>query len=625
MALSGRRPSPGAPHPTATVPAVSTVLAGLTPEQRHAVLADNEVLCVLAGPGSGKTMVLARRVARRVLDGSMTGERTAVVTFTRKAASELRHRLMALDVPGPVWAGTFHGAALAHLRRHWAERGASPWGVLDDPRRVLRRVGGDAVADPAVTAALAAEIHWAQVRMVAPAAYEAAAGAARRRPPGELRADQVADLYLRYREEKARRRVVDLDDLVTASAEVLESDPEARALQHWRTRHVFVDEFQDVNPAQWRLLMAWMGERRDLFVVGDPHQAVYSWNGADPALLDRLPELIPDTVVVRLEDNHRCTPQIGAVARKVLRRPAHRGRERRPDGPPPVMKGFDDDDAEAAAVERWLRLAHRPGRAWSQLAVLARTHARLEPITRALTRAGIPCRHAGIPDGAPGHRPRPGDAAAFLAELRRIRRTTPLRTALAELVVVEPTVDPAQPDADPTQADRDVTYGDPDGRQALQDIARLADEHALDVRGATVGDFLAWLASDGVADIGRAARNAVTVSTFHRAKGLQWHAVAVVGLEDGLVPIAYAEDDAARAEERRLLYVAVTRAEEELWCSWAHERRVGERSWRCEPSPFLVPLLADDGTGLGLVAESEPAAAVRHIARLRAQLVGSSS
>jgi DNA helicase-2/ATP-dependent DNA helicase PcrA len=565
-------------------------------------------LAVLAGAGSGKTTVLTRRVARRLFDGSATAEHALVVTFTRKAARELRERLWRLHVPGPVWAGTFHAAAYAQLRRHWADSGVRPPALLDDPRRLLRRVMGaaDAPVDREALAAVLAEIQWAQARLLGPDTYPAAARAEGRRLP--LPAGQVAETYARYLEAKASHGLIDLNDLLTRAADLLEGDTAVAAAARWRIRHLFVDEFQDVNPAQWRLLTAWMGDRSDLFVVGDPHQAVYGWNGADPSLLDRLPELMSGTEVIRLDTNHRCTPQVIAAAAAVLGSgtplaPEATGRPdtgpaggRRPDGPLPTVSGFDDDADEATAVARWLRVMHRPGRPWSHLAVLARTNARLTPVAAALERAGIPFRL--------GPSPRAGaEMRDLISALRAMASSRPLRSALADLSIPDERLGPAAR-----------------GGGALSPaLGRLADEHAVDYPGASVGSFLAWLAAtvgDASLTETEAEGDCVELSTFHRAKGLEWPAVALVGLEDGLVPIAYATTAAAQAEERRLLYVAITRAEQDLWCSWAHQRQTVGRSWMCRPSPFLD---AVDAAGRRGAAAVVPSGADR-IAGLRRQL-----
>jgi DNA helicase-2/ATP-dependent DNA helicase PcrA len=535
--------------------------AGLTPAQRDAIMAPDQPLCVLAAAGSGKTTVLTRRVARRVLDGSGRAEHTMAVTFTRKAAAELRRRLSTLGVPDGVRAGTFHALAYAQLRRYWADRDRRPAPLVSNPASLVGVVAG--TSDPAERAVLAGEIHWAQVRLVTPAGYAAAAARAGRFVPG-VRAVDIAGVMARYQDEKARRGVLDLDDLVTTCASVLEEDEAAAAALRWRTRHLYVDEFQDVNPAQWRLLRSWLGDGNDLFVVGDPRQAIFGWNGADPTLLDRLPDLLPGLHVVRLDDNHRSTPQVLAAARSVLA--SDPARATRPDGTAPRISGHDDEDAEALGVTRWLRAAHRPGRPWSHLAVLARTNARLEPVAEALTRAGIPHRATPVP-------------VALRRAIDALRRLPPrrrVRDALAELVVEET--------APLDRAERTST---------LATLGRLVDEHALEFPDATVGEFLAWTTAHD--DVSEASTDAVSLSTFHRAKGLQWPAVALVGLEDGLVPIVHATTAEALAEERRLLYVAITRAEDELWCSWARTRRHGDRIWACEPSPFIAAVEAATG------------------------------
>ena len=315
------------------------------------------------------------------------------------------------------------------------------------------------------------------------------------------------------------------------------------------------------------------------------------WNGADPTLLDRLPELLPGTTVLRLDDNHRSTPQVVAAATAVLG--AEPGQASRPDGPCPVVEGFDDDDAEAAAVARWLRRAHRPGRPWSQLAVLARTNARLEPVARALARAGIPHRVAGDAKAAAARSRTPWPSSAgrrgpsLAQRLGRAGHGAPGRTAPVE--------------APPGDGEPLPTGG---GRCGLTPaLARLADEHAVECPDATVGEFLSGWPPAARVRWRRRPVDGVELSTFHRAKGLEWPAVAVVGLEDGMVPIAYAMTPDAVAEERRLLYVgadpgrgravvlvgrtapgrATARGAASPRPCWP--RRRGQPRARCRPSP----------------------------------------
>lgn len=582
-------------------PPHETLLAGLTEAQQAAVTSDAGVLAVVAGAGSGKTTVLTRRIAWRVGTGSAAAEHVLVVTFTRKAAGELRERLSRLGAGG-AWAGTFHAAAFSQLRRHWADQGRQPPALLADPRRVLRRILAEGPGVPGdALEAIAAELAWAGARMVTPADYPTAAGAARRQPG--LPVDVVAAVLERYRAEKRRRMLVDLDDLIVECALLLESGGPAADAVRWRFRHLFVDEFQDVNPAQWRLLDAWHHDRGDLCVVGDPRQAVYAWNGADPTLLGRIPTLLPGAVVLRLDENHRSSPQIVSAASAVLtaaggaRGPGLGPGEEPPvaaglvDGPPPTVSGFGDELEEAAAVARWVRRARRPGHPWHHVAVLARTNARLEPIADALRRAGIPFRRAG-------RREEGGAAEAVLQALRAADRRAPLRAALVEALAELPGTD--------------ADVGDL--------LVRLADEYAVDEPGPTVGGFFGWLAvNPGALEPTSSHHDGVELATFHRAKGLEWPAVAVVGLEDGIVPIAYAVDGVAQAEERRLFYVALTRAERELWCSWATRTGEGERSRERRPSPFLDAVRAS-------TAESEPPgpeAAVVLIAELRSRLAAS--
>lgn len=597
MVLAGDDDPTGNPsgtgHPGMTGhPSELPVLRGLTPPQRAAVTARGGPVCVVAGAGSGKTRVLTRRVAHRVLIGDARAEHTMVVTFTRKAASELRRRLWQLGVEGAT-TGTFHGLAFAELRRHWADRGQPAPAVLTDPVPMLRRLlaaGGTTRArqravDGDLLRAVAAEVDWAQARALAPGAYPAAARQADRRPP--LDADQVADLLDRYRQEKRRRRVVDLHDLVTGATELLHTDRVTADAVRWRVRHVLVDEFQDVTAAQWHFLTAVLGNRPDLFVVGDPNQAIYSWNGSDPTLMLRLPELLPGTTVLSLGDNHRCTPQVVAAATAVLGTGPHRpvmtatpapaGRptglptpqrdqfgstpgSARPDGPFPAVHGFDDDGAEAAAVVRWLRLVHPPGGRWSNLAVLARSHARLAATAAALARAGIPHR---------------------LGERARTTLASPM-----------PTTNDAEPD------DEAVPPGGSDGGTPTPGPGAGADRAAP---GQDVPDH---------------EDDAVALLTFHQAKGLEWDAVAVVGLETGTVPVAYARSPEAEAEERRLLYVALTRASRHLWCSWGAQRVATPRHRPAQASPWLAAV----ARAAQPPPQSPPPVARQHLRLLRQQL-----
>ncbi len=510
-----------------------------------------------------------------------------MLTFTRKAADELRRRLANLGVAPAVNAGTFHAMAYAQLRRHWADEGRRPPAVLDSPNRVVGRLLADSLGskpEAATVSAVCSEISWARARVLDPERYT----------PEALRQGRtgtdpnvVAAVYAGYREAKKHRGVVDLDDLIESCADLLEQDEAFRSAQHWSYRHFFVDELQDLNPAQWRLLRAWLGGRDDLFVVGDPLQAVYSWNGADPGLLTRMTEVLPGTALLRLDDNHRCTSTVVDLARAALGDLAgsEQIRSARDDqGTVVAINDFPDDAAEAVAVARWLRERHRPGRGWGSLAVLARTNSRLDPVAGALEQAGIPFYRRGFFG-------RDQEDAA-IAALRAMPRSTPLRTALADLA----------------SAIDDIDW-----------LARQVDSICAEYPDADVGQLLWWRAAvtgpEGFASL-QDQTDAVQLATFHRAKGLEWTAVALVGIEAGMVPISHAVRPAALDEERRLLYVALTRAEQEIWCSWARRRSVGAQTWACEPSPYLAAI----NQAARAIERSDPVPVSVRISELRSAL-----
>jgi DNA helicase-2/ATP-dependent DNA helicase PcrA len=592
------------------------LLEGLSDAQRAAVSEPGAPLCILAGAGAGKTTVLARRIAHRVASGSADAAHVLALTFTRKAATELTARLAALGMRDRVTAGTFHGVAYAQLRQCWRDRRQAPPGLLDRKSRILARLVPERpqLAGTPV-ALLAGEIEWAQSRRIAPALYEAAVGAAGRRTPGPPSA--IASLFARYQTEKRRCRLVDFDDLLSLSTEAIRSDPVFAAAQRWRWRHVFVDEFQDVNPLQFQLLGAWLGDNVDLCVVGDPNQAIYAWNGADPALLDRLADHWPAVRVVRLDANHRCSPQVVAAAAAVLGPAGSALHSTRPDGPATAVRAYASDRAEAEGVAAELRRARAQGLGWSQLSVLVRTNAQAAMFQEALRAARVPVRlaagdalldHPAVSTVLTGLRRSPARPFAMvvadigeLAAQAGAREPWPLRpigsaTPIADTPLADPAVDAGA--VDPASPDGGTVEGDA-RRAALAALWALARSYGRLDDGATTDGFLSWLsAADDRAAPPDDAVDAVTICTFHRAKGLEWAAVWVAGLERGLVPIGHATSPDDVAEERRLLYVALTRAERELHCSWARTRHLGGRPVPREPSPWVdaISVAASGGT-----------------------------
>lgn len=596
------------------------LLSDLDPEQRLAVTADAYPLCVLAGAGSGKTRVLTRRIAWRVATGSASARHALALTFTRKAAGELRTRLHALQIRDAVAAGTFHGIAYAQLRRRWADEGRHPPAVWTRKATVLSRLVPAQVArDRNALADVAAEIEWAKARLVDPGLYADEAVAGARTPPVPL--GQMAEIYRLYEAEKARRGALDLDDLLIHCARAMDEDAAFAAAQRWAFRHVFVDEFQDVNPAQGHLLDCWLGDRLDLCVVGDPNQAIYSWNGADPSRIQGFADRYPTATVVRLDRNYRSTPEVVTLAGAVIRRRPEAVHCTRRRGPVPSLTSYPDDWAEARAIAARLRRARRPNGPWSDLAVLTRTNAQLVLIQRALAAAQIPHRLVG--GGAfvehPAVRSHLGnlhggrqELAAWLADLENAT------LGGSEGGWLEPRLDEGEPQAGATGPE--AAGGAEEAVAHRLTLVRLAREYRSIDPDATADGFAEWLTLALRSEAESAGGDGVCLTTFHRSKGLEWEVVFLAGLEHGYVPIGHATTPAKLSEERRLVYVAMTRSREHLHLSWAAKRTFGTRALPRRRSPYLDVVEA----ALGAMAEGgDPRALARAVARERERLRGS--
>jgi len=537
-----------------------SLLEDLTEAQRRAVTSDAAPLCVIAAAGAGKTRVLTRRIAYRCATGAADPDRVLALTFTRRAAAELTDRLQGVGLREQVAAGTFHAVAAAQLRRWWADRGQPAPTLLARKGRILSPLIAERPALCGVPLAeLAGLVEWAQARRVGPEELPGALAESARAVP--VPAGELAALLSRYQHEKRRRGVVDFDDLLERCADAMERDPTFAAAQRWMWRHIYVDEVQDLNPLQHRLLLAWLGERVDLCVVGDPHQAIYGWNGADPDLLEGFADRWPSAEVVHLDANHRCTPQIVSAAALVLGAPGRNLSSSRPEGAEVTIRSWASGEAEAAGVASELRAAHDDGIAWSALAVLTRTNAQSATLAETCRARGVPVR---VPD-----QERLLEHPAARTALHQLSSgptaRSPLAVAIADL---EAWID-------------DET--DPETATVLDALAGIARQARRLDETATVNDWIAGLPTLA----GSASGDAVTICSFHRAKGLEWRAVWVCGLEDGLVPIGHASSPADLAEERRLLYVALTRATDRLTCCWARERRFGGHPVPRRPSPWL--------------------------------------
>ena len=528
------------------------ILAGLNAEQRRAAEAVRGPVCILAGAGSGKTTTVTRRIALQVVSGAFQPSQILAVTFTEKAAGELKGRLAALGATGVV-ARTFHAAALAQLRGLSA---SPPERILSSKVPLLRELGnrlpGAYRFRPAMD--LASEIEWAKARRIGPQEYEGAVSGLDHKPP--IPVDLMARIYTQYERAKRDQGLVDFDDMLGLAVRLFEEDEGAAARFRERYRAFTVDEYQDVNDLQQRLLDLWLGGRDDLCVVGDDHQAIYSFTGASAEHLLGVPRRYPHAVVVKLEENHRSTAQVLSVANRLapmLGGSDKRLRAMRGDGPPPAVRAFESRDDELAFVVERLRAAEAEGVPWEEMAILYRTNQRSEDYEEVLAEAGIPYQ---VRAGAFLERPAARRLARVLRDPgapevgRRVREA-----ALADGWLEGGLVEGLGEQEETRQAD-------------LGRLVRLAETFDAD-GSATAGEFLADLEgrfrSDGD---GRG----VQLLTYHRSKGLEFEAVLLPRLEEGELPVRQAKEDEQIEEERRLLYVGITRAKRHLAISWAGKR-----------------------------------------------------
>jgi DNA helicase-2/ATP-dependent DNA helicase PcrA len=564
---------------TTTVLDSARLLEGLNEAQREAASIATGPLAIIAGAGSGKTRVISHRAAYAIETGAVAADRVLLVTFTEKAATEMVSRMSALGHPG-VAARTFHAAALAQLRHFWPSRhGGSPApAILDSKARLLvplarRLPGGYAFT---TVKDLAEAIEWAKVRRIAPEQWEAE-GADRAPIPANL----FARLYADYERGKVRAGVIDFEDMLVETVRLLETDAEAAELVRSRKTWFSVDEYQDTNALSERLLELWLGESRDLAVVGDPDQTIYSFTGATPAFLVEFERRHPGARVVALNENYRSSPEILALANRLVE-PGMRGalRATQPMGVTPTIRRYPTAEAEIDSIVEAIARLTSAGTEPSEIAVLVRINAQLPEIEAALTRAGIPFRVRGQRFF---ERPEVREARRLLARTKLEATGPGLARAVRALFVERLGLDGA---------------GD-GGRQGSEAAERAASlELLVDLVKDLAGENGGLALPDVVAELDRrdageaeGAGGGVNLLTYHRAKGLEWDAVFLPALEEGLLPIRQAKEEDQVAEERRLLYVGITRARRHLALSWA-ARRVGQqgKEGARKPSRFLDAL-----------------------------------
>jgi DNA helicase-2/ATP-dependent DNA helicase PcrA len=531
-----------------------TILGGLNPEQRRAAEAVRGPVCILAGAGSGKTTTITRRIAWQVASGAVRPHEVLAVTFTDKAAAEMRSRLERLGVEG-VEARTFHSAALAQLRRM---RGEGPGRILSTKALLLRQVGNTLPRPYRFRPAgdLATEVEWAKNRRLTPETYRSGLGS--HEPP--IPADLMATVFREYERRKASAGLIDFEDLLELAVRMYEQDEWALAAVRERYRAFTVDEYQDVNLLQQTLLGLWLGPGEELCAVGDDYQSIYGFTGASPEWLLGLAGRFPSATVVRLEENYRSSPEVLALANRLV--PELGGAEKllrptRPAGPEPVACGFDSPEEEGAFVLERVRALAAEGVPYEEMAVLMRLNARSVDFEELFGDARIPFQGAALlsRDGA----------RQLLKGLRSHRFELPLAEEVRRVALEQGMAEPV-PDG---VGERELV------RQAdLARLCKLAEE--FDDGPRTAEEWVAWLK----ARFDHGAQGGVHLLTLHRAKGLEFEAVFIPRLEERELPCKQAlRVPGALAEERRLLYVGMTRARRHLALTWAGK-----------PSRFLAEL-----------------------------------
>ncbi len=564
-------------------PTADDVLAALDPEQRAAATSLDGPLCILAGAGTGKTRAITHRIAYAVLAGRWQPRRVLAVTFTTRAAGEMRTRLRELGVAG-VQARTFHSAALRQARYFWPQvyRSELPPIVESKLRYVAEAAARCRVsADLAGRRDLASEIEWAKVSNVRPDDYPTLAAKAGRQAGG-FDAATIAHVFAAYEEVRRERGHLDLEDVLLCAVALLADSPKVAAAVRAQYHHFVVDEYQDVSPVQQTLLDLWLGDRSDVCVVGDASQTIYSFAGASPAYLLEFTRRHPGASVVRLERDYRSTPQVVRVANSLLadaRGPASKHRltlrAQRPDGPEPTFTEYPDEVAEAEGVARAVERLRQQGVPLREMAVLFRVNAQSEAFEQALAERGIPYLLRGAERFF--DRPEVREAVVLLRGAARAAEVSDAGLVSEVHAVLAATGWTSEPPS-----------GTGAVRERWESLAALASLAADVAREQPETDLAAFV---GVVDDRIAAQHApaadgVTLATLHAAKGLEWDAVFLVGIHEGTVPITYAETPEQIEEERRLLYVGVTRARSHLGISWSLSRTPGGRGRR-SPSRFL--------------------------------------
>ena len=574
-----------APAPADAAPAdAESLLAALDPEQREVARSFGAPICVLAGAGTGKTRAITHRIAYGVATGQLNPRHVLAVTFTAKAAAEMRSRLRDLGVPA-VQARTFHSAALRQLRHFWPRVVGGPM-----PELLTNKFAGIGEAcqrlhlsvDRAALRDIVSEVEWSRVSMLTPESYPEAARQARRPGVAGFDSRSISRILTQYEEVKKDSGVIDFEDVLLHMVGFLTERGDVAREVREQYRHFVVDEYQDVSALQHALLRLWLGTSDDLCVVGDAAQTIYTFAGARASYLLDFRKEFKRARTIRLERNYRSTPEIVRMANTVLDGAQGRTREtrltlasQRDPGPPPLVESFPDDPAEADGVAERIDDLVAGGRPASEIAILFRTNSQSEALEQALTSRGI------------GYLVRGGDRFFERQEVRRAMVSLRAATRVEQL--------------DPARAVRDIlsqqgwSLTAPETTGAVRDrwdslnaLVGLTD--TITARpGTTMTDVVRELEERAESQAAPVV-DGVTLASVHAAKGLEWPVVFVVGASDGLLPISMATTPAEIEEERRLFYVALTRARDLLTVTWSAARTPGARGSR-RASRFLDGVL----------------------------------
>ena len=532
------------------------ILAALDPDQRAVALATRGPVCVIAGAGTGKTRAITHRIAYAVAIGTMDPTKVLALTFTAKAAGEMRTRLRALGVP-TVAARTIHAAALKQLLYFWPTvfGGRTPDLITTKTGFLTEAINRAGLTDSLrasnreLMRDLASEIEWAKVSQVAPTDYIAEVSARQQKP--RVNPEQMVQIYTAYESIKKEELAIDFEDVLLLCAAMLEQEPDVRERVQDQYRYFTIDEYQDISPVQQRLINAWLGNRQEICVVGDPAQTIYSFAGATPTFLNSFTQRFPEAEVIRLTTGYRSTPEIIFAANALLRHGqmgqelvAHNGH-----GSKPIVSSYQDEGAEVAGILNEISTLLSDGTPPQEIAILARTNSQLATAEKALRNANLPYQVRNTEKFFERK-----EIRDFLSQVRK-----------ASVIPSDGWIDELRTLAQPY-----LTGDAIDGIAALLHLARELDSDPT-FEPKTLRTYLREV-EDRVQQNNPPTMPVLTLATLHAAKGLEWERVFLMGASDGQLPLAGSDTE----EERRLFYVGITRAKADLHISYQRT-----------PSPFL--------------------------------------